>query len=84
MAAFFYYTYNEVSFRVLDNISPVSHALGNTLKRVFIIVSSMLVFGNQMTMQGAIGSVMAIGGVLLYSLAKSAAKKKAQMTNRSQ
>jgi solute carrier family 35 protein E1 len=84
MAAFFYYTYNEVSFRVLDNISPVSHALGNTLKRVFIIVSSMLVFGNKMTMQGAMGSVMAIGGVLLYSLAKSAAKKKAQMTNRSQ
>jgi solute carrier family 35 protein E1 len=84
LAAFFYYTYNEVSFRVLDNVSPVSHALGNTLKRVFIIVSSMLVFGNRMTIQGALGSVMAIGGVLLYSLAKSAAKKKAPMKNRSQ
>lgn len=74
-AALFYYTYNEVAFLCLDNVSPVSHAIGNTLKRVFIILSSMLVFGNRMTPQGILGSVMAIGGVFLYSLAKTKFKK---------
>ena len=71
LAAICYYTYNEVSFICLDNVSPVSHALANTLKRVFIIISSMLVFGNKMTGRGIVGSTMAIGGVLLYSLAKA-------------
>lgn len=75
-SAFFYYTYNEVAFLCLANVSPVSHALGNTLKRVFIITSSMLVFGNKMTMQGIVGSTMAIGGVFLYSLTNQAYKKK--------
>uniref|UniRef100_A0A7S4NC57 Sugar phosphate transporter domain-containing protein n=1 Tax=Odontella aurita TaxID=265563 RepID=A0A7S4NC57_9STRA len=71
MAALFYFTYNECAFVCLDNVSPVSHALGNTLKRVFIIVASIIVFGNKMTTQGIVGSVMAVAGVLLYSLAKT-------------
>ena len=71
LASLCYYLYNEVSFLCLDNVSPVSHALGNTLKRVFIIVSSMLVFGNRMTLRGAFGSVLAVGGVFLYSMEKT-------------
>ena len=71
LASMFYYLYNEVAFLCLDNVSPVSHALGNTLKRVFIIISSMIVFGNRMTLRGAIGSAIAIGGVFLYSVEKS-------------
>jgi solute carrier family 35 protein E1 len=74
-AALFYYTYNEVAFLCLDNVSPVSHAIGNTLKRVFIISSSILVFGNRMTPQGILGSVLAIGGVFLYSLATNNFKR---------
>lgn len=75
LASLFYYLYNEVSFLCLDNVSPVSHALGNTLKRVFIIVSSMLVFGNRMTMQGYLGSFLAVGGVFLYSIEKTRQSK---------
>jgi len=78
VSALFYYTYNEVAFLCLDNVSPVSHALGNTLKRVFIIVSSMLVFGNKMTMQGIAGSILAVGGVFLYSLMKQVYNKKSK------
>jgi solute carrier family 35 protein E1 len=82
LAALTYYTYNEVSFLCLDQVSPVSHAIGNTLKRVAIIISSMLVFGNKMTSQGIVGSIMAVGGVLLYSLtnANASAKAKAKKT----
>jgi solute carrier family 35 protein E1 len=71
LSAFFYYSYNEVAFLTLDQVAPVTHALGNTIKRVVIILTSVIVFGTTMTTQGAIGSAIAIGGVLLYSLAKN-------------
>lgn len=71
LTALTYYTYNEVSFMALDNIAPVSHAIASTLRRVFIIVSSMIVFGNKMTPLGAFGSILAVGGAFLYSAAKN-------------
>ncbi len=71
MSGMFYYLYNEVAFLALDNVAPVTHAIGNTIKRVVIILTSVLVFGTKMTGQGVLGSAVAIGGVLLYSLAKS-------------
>mmetsp|Transcript_5703 Transcript_5703/g.7923 ORF Transcript_5703/g.7923 Transcript_5703/m.7923 type:complete len:377 (-) Transcript_5703:115-1245(-) len=71
LSALFYYLYNEVAFLALDNVAPVTHALGNTIKRVVIILTSVLVFGTKMTSQGILGSSIAIFGVLLYSLAKN-------------
>ncbi len=71
LAGLFYYLYNEVAFLTLDKVAPVTHALGNTIKRVVIIIASVVVFGTTMTSQGILGSSIAIGGVLLYSLAKS-------------
>lgn len=71
LTSMFYYSYNEVAFLTLDNVAPVTHALGNTIKRVVIIITSVLVFGTKMTQQGVIGSSVAIAGVLLYSLAKN-------------
>jgi len=70
LSGFFYYLYNEVAFLTLDNVAPVTHAIGNTIKRIVIIVTSVLVFGSTMTTQGILGSAIAIGGVFLYSLAK--------------
>lgn len=71
LSGIFYYLYNEVAFLALDNVAPVTHAIGNTIKRVVIIIASVLVFGTTMTSQGMLGSAIAIGGVLLYSLAKN-------------
>ena len=68
ITAMFYYSYNEVAFLTLDNVSPVTHALGNTIKRVAIIITSVLVFGTKLTSRGVLGSSIAIAGVLLYSL----------------
>ena len=70
MSALTYYLYNEVAFLALDSVAPVTHALGNTIKRVVIILTSVVVFGTTLTTRGAIGSTIAIVGVLLYSLAK--------------
>ena len=64
-----YYLYNELSFRVLDDVtSPITHAVCNVLKRVVIIISSVLIFKNPMTFQGKLGASISIAGVMLYSL----------------
>jgi solute carrier family 35 protein E1 len=51
LAGIFYYLYNEVAFLTLDCVAPVTHALGNTIKRVVIIIASVVVFGTTMTSQ---------------------------------
>ncbi len=45
--------------------------MANTIKRVAVIVVSVLWFRNPLTLTGACGSAVAIIGVLLYSLAKA-------------
>ena len=66
-----HYTYNECAFIALSTIHPVTHAVANTIKRVAVIVVSVLYFNNPLTLTGAAGSTIAIIGVLLYSLAKA-------------
>eukprot|EP01041_Mallomonas_annulata_P012287 gene12287-25840_t len=65
-----FYFYNEASFLALEQLSPVTHSVANTLKRVVIIVASCIVFKNPMSLLGGIGSGVAVLGTLLYSLAK--------------
>jgi len=56
-------------------VAPVTHAVGNTIKRVVIILASVIVFRNPLTPLGALGSIVAILGTLLYSLAQQKFKK---------
>lgn len=70
LSGLFHYLNNEVMYLALSNVHPVTLAVGNTMKRVFIVVASVLVFNNPISVQAAIGSVIGIGGVLLYSLTK--------------
>ncbi|CAN0216481.1 unnamed protein product, partial [Phaeothamnion confervicola] len=41
LSGIFYYLYNEVAFLALDSVHPVTHAVGNTIKRVVVIVSAV-------------------------------------------
>ena len=70
-----FYLYNEVSFYTLDSVHPITHAVGNTIKRVILILFSVVRFGTPMTMQSGIGSSIAILGVFAYSVAKQYIKK---------
>jgi solute carrier family 35 protein E1 len=70
-----YYAYNEVAFLALGKVNPVTHAVGNTIKRVVIIVASVVAFKTPMSTGSIIGSSIAIFGTLLYSLAMNATKK---------
>jgi len=70
ISGFLYYIYNEVAFLALAEVAPVTHAVTNTVKRVVIILASILVFKTTITPLGAIGSGVTITGALLYALAK--------------
>merc|ERR1712054_514755 len=71
LAGAFYYLYNEVAFLALGRVNPVTHAVGNTIKRVVIIIASVIAFKTPISTLGVIGSSIAIAGTLLYSLAKN-------------
>ena len=70
ISGLFHYLNNEVMYMALGSVHPVTLAVGNTMKRVFILVASVLVFRNPITVQAGIGSAVGISGVLLYSLTK--------------
>jgi len=71
VSGFLYYIYNEVAFLALAEVAPVTHAVTNTVKRVVIILASILVFKTSITPLGAVGSGITILGALLYALAKN-------------
>ncbi|KAL3924125.1 MAG: hypothetical protein SGARI_006092 [Bacillariaceae sp.] len=70
LSGVFHYLNNEVMYLALGSVHPVTLAVGNTMKRVFILVASVMVFRNPISLQAGIGSGVGIAGVLLYSLTK--------------
>ncbi|KAH9772424.1 triose phosphate/phosphate translocator TPT [Citrus sinensis] len=45
----FYHLYNQLATNTLERVAPLTHAVGNVLKRVFVIGFSIVVFGNYFT-----------------------------------
>merc|ERR1712161_60500 len=70
ISGLFHYLNNEVMYLALSKVHPVTLAVGNTMKRVFVMVAAVIVFQNPVSVQAAIGSAIGISGVLLYSLTK--------------
>ncbi|KAJ1427206.1 Triose phosphate/phosphoenolpyruvate translocator [Sesbania bispinosa] len=66
----FYHLYNQVSYMSLDQISPLTFSIGNTMKRISVIVSSILIFHTPIQPVNALGAAIAILGTFLYSQAK--------------
>ncbi len=63
----FYHLYNQVSYMSLNEISPLTFSIGNTMKRVSVIVSSIIVFHTPVLPVNAVGAAIAILGTFLYS-----------------
>ena len=66
----FYHLYNQVSYQALTGISPLTFSVGNTMKRVAVIVSSVLFFKNYVSPLNWVGTGLAILGAYLYSNSK--------------
>ncbi|KMZ63990.1 Glucose-6-phosphate/phosphate translocator 1, chloroplastic [Zostera marina] len=67
----FYHLYNQVSYMSLDQISPLTFSIGNTMKRVSVIVSSIIIFSTPVQPINCLGAAIAIVGTFLYSQAKA-------------
>ncbi|KAK9863783.1 hypothetical protein WJX84_008394 [Apatococcus fuscideae] len=70
LAAACFHAYQQVSYMILARVTPVTHSIGNCLKRVIVIVASVIFFQNPMSRQNMLGTAIALGGVFLYSQAK--------------
>ena len=75
ISGFYHYVNNEVMYRCLDAVTPITLAVGNALKRVFLIVSSVIVFQTQVSVQGWVGSAVACAGVCGYGVVKEKCKQ---------
>ncbi|KAK3024849.1 hypothetical protein RJ639_045066, partial [Escallonia herrerae] len=58
---------NFVSYMSLDQISPLTFSIGNTMKRISVIVSSIIIFHTPVQPVNALGAAIAILGTFLYS-----------------
>ena len=63
------------SFALLSRLSPVTHSVGNCVKRVVVIAASILFFNTAASYLNIIGTALALLGVFAYSMAERAAKK---------
>lgn len=52
----------QISYAILQRVSPVTHSIGNCVKRVIVIVASVFVFQNPMSTQNVIGAHGAFWG----------------------
>ena len=57
------------AYVLMDYISPVTHSVANTGKRAFLIWTSIIIFGNEVSLLSGLGTVIVILGVLLYNMA---------------
>ncbi|PRQ28509.1 putative triose phosphate/phosphoenolpyruvate translocator, sugar phosphate transporter [Rosa chinensis] len=70
----FYHLYNQVSYMSLDQISPLTFSIGNTMKRISVIVSSIIIFRTPVQPVNCLGAGIAILGTFLYSQGNKGSK----------
>ncbi|KAG9156589.1 hypothetical protein Leryth_006561 [Lithospermum erythrorhizon] len=70
IAALCFHAYQQVSYMILQRVSPVTHSVGNCVKRVVVIVTSVLFFRTPVSNVNALGTGVALAGVFLYSRVK--------------
>ncbi|CAJ2642038.1 unnamed protein product [Trifolium pratense] len=69
----FYHLYNQSFYQAFDKNFPLTFSAGNTMNRVVVIVSSVLVFGNLVRPLNSVGSAITFLG-LFCSQATAAMK----------
>lgn len=65
-----FHSYQQVSYMILQKVSPVTHSVGNCVKRVVVIVTSVLFFRTPVLPLNALGTSIALAGVFAYSRIK--------------
>ncbi|MCO5594923.1 hypothetical protein L7F22_048958 [Adiantum nelumboides] len=75
LVAICFHAYQQVSYMILQRVSPVTHSVGNCVKRVVVIISSVLFFRTPVSPINGIGTGIALAGVFAYSRVKQLKKR---------
>ena len=78
LTGLYFYGYSEVAMKALNNVHPVTHAIGNTMRRVVISLICIVVFATPISLAGAVGSAVAISGSYFYAMVKQGEKAAAE------
>ncbi|DBA03665.1 TPA: hypothetical protein N0F65_006844 [Lagenidium giganteum] len=70
-----YFVGSFCSSMVLGDVTELTYSIMGTMKRVVIIVSAIIYFGNPVTIQSVTGMILAIGGVGAYQLIRLQTKQ---------
>ena len=62
-----FHGYQQVSYMILQRVTPVTHSVGNCVKRVVVIIASVLFFRTPVSPVNAAGTALALAGVFAYS-----------------
>lgn len=68
-AALCFVGYNFASFNLLASLTPVGHAVGNSVKRIVMFWSGIALLGEVMTARQLVGTAVALFGVAVYNVA---------------
>ena len=49
LAGVLFHAYQQISYMILSRVTPVTHSIGNCVKRVVVIVSSVIIFQTPVT-----------------------------------
>jgi len=66
---FFHFIQSISAISFLAMASSVSYSIANTFKRVFVIILSIIYFGNEVTLVNYVGILLSVIGILLYNRA---------------
>mmetsp|Transcript_9931 Transcript_9931/g.29989 ORF Transcript_9931/g.29989 Transcript_9931/m.29989 type:complete len:343 (-) Transcript_9931:341-1369(-) len=78
VAGLCFHSYQQLSYMILSRVSPVTHSIGNCVKRVIVILAAVVFFSTPINAQSASGTAIALGGVFAYSQVKRLQRFKAE------